>query len=140
MRAAVLAHGDETVRQAIMRMREQQLGCVFIVDQDGRPIGMFTESVLNRLLVTEPKAIDEPLRLHMSRDWCSVKLNDPIHCVLAAMQARDVRFVCVLDDAGRVKAISGQKGLMEYIADHFPGQVMVQRIGCPPFVHHREGA
>jgi hypothetical protein len=71
---------------------------------------------------------------------CCVKQSDPIVNVLLAMQAQNVRFVCVLDDEGRAVALTGQKGLMEYIADHFPGQIMVQRIGCAPYIQQREGA
>jgi hypothetical protein len=45
----------------------------------------------------------------------------------------------VVDEEGKVTALAGQKSLMEYVAEHFPGQVMVQRIGCPP-CSEREGA
>jgi hypothetical protein len=76
----------------------------------------------------------------MADYWCCVNTSDPIAKVVAAMQAQNVRFVCVLDDEGRVTALSGQKGVMEYVAEHFPGQVMVQRIGCAPYTQQREGA
>ena len=46
----------------------------------------------------------------------------------------------VLDNDGKVIALTGQKGLMEYIADHYPGQIMVQRVGVPPYSQSREGA
>ena len=54
---------------------------------------------------------------------------------------RQVRHVTVVvtDDDGRVDALTGQKGLMEYVAEHFPKQVMVQRIGSP-VIQDREGA
>jgi CBS domain-containing protein len=140
LRKPVLAGPDESVREAVQRMRERQLGCVYVVDDEEKPIGMFTESLLNRLLVTNPDALDDPLRRHMADYWCCVRDTDPIVNVVTAMQAQNIRFVCVLDEAGRVTALTGQKGIMEYVADHFPGQVMVQRIGCAPFTQHREGA
>jgi CBS domain-containing protein len=140
LREPILAKADETLRVAVQRMREKQFGCVFVVDEGDKPIGAFSESLLNRLLVTNPKALDDPLRRHMSDYWCCVKLTDPIIKVLTAMQSRNVRFVCVLDDQGRAVALTGQKGLMEYIADHYPAQVMAQRIGCSPFTQQREGA
>ena len=140
LREPVFAKPEETVREAVLRMRDRQLGCVYVVDDSGKAIGMFSESMLNRLLVTNPRALEDPLRRHMSEYWCCVKLTDPIVKILTAMQSRNVRFVCVQDSEGRVAGVSGQKGLMEYVADHFPGQVMVQRIGCAPYTQNREGA
>ena len=55
-------------------------------------------------------------------------------------EARGARFVCELDEQGKVKGLTGQKGLSEYIADHFPEQVMVQRVGGQPGMGTREGA
>ena len=140
LREPVLAGPDDRVRDAVRRMRERQMGCVYVVDERGKALGMFTESMLNRLLVTNSRALDDSLRRHMADYWCCVKMTDPIVKVLTAMQSRNVRFVCVLNDDGAVVALTGQKGLMEYVAEHFPGQVMVQRIGCAPYVQHREGA
>ena len=40
----------------------------------------------------------------------------------------------------RIAGLTGQKGLIEFVADHFPGQVMVQRIGGQPYPSDREGA
>jgi CBS domain-containing protein len=140
LREPVFATPDETVRDAVLRMRERQLGCVYVVDEQGRAIGMFAENMLNRLLVTNPSGLDDPLRRHMSDYWCCAQLTDPIVKIVTAMQSRNVRFVCVQNTEARVVGLAGQKGLMEYVADHFPGQVMVQRIGCAPYSVRREGA
>lgn len=140
LREPLLVGLDATVREAVEGMRKKQLGCVYVVDDDQRPVGTFNESLLTRLLVTNPQAIDDPIRRHMMDYWCCVKATDPIINVLTAMESQNVRFICVLDDQGRVVGLTGQKGLMEYVAEHFPGQVMVQRIGCPPYTKEREGA
>jgi CBS domain-containing protein len=140
LREALLVQPDDILRDVVLRMREKQLGCVYVVDQDRRPLGIFTEHLLNRVLLENPAALDCPVSQHMVCTQTTVTMSDPIVKVLRAMQADDKRFVCVLDDEGRVTALTGQKGLMEYIADHFPGQVMVQRVGCTPFIHQREGA
>lgn len=139
VREPVLCRPDESVRVAVWRMRERGLGCVIVVDNGRKPIGMLTESMITQLLVHEPAALDGPLRACMSETWPWVKQTDPIALVLEAMQAKNIRFICVVDDEGRVAGLTGQKGLMEYIAEHFPQQVMVQRVGSPPF-SDREGA
>ena len=56
------------------------------------------------------------------------------------MQLKNLRFLCVVDENGQVAGLTGQRGLMEYVAEHFPGEVMVQRIGQPPYLSDREGA
>ncbi len=56
------------------------------------------------------------------------------------MLLKNVRMLCVVDEQGRVVGLTGQRGLMEYVAEHFPGEVMVQRIGQPSYMSDREGA
>ncbi len=140
LREPILCGAQDTVRQAIEKMREGKLGCVIVADSDRKPIGMYTESMLVQLLANEPDRIDDPLEAHMAKQWPWVKLTDPVVDVLEAMQLKNVRFICVVDEDGRIAGLTGQKGLMEYVADHFPGQVMVQRIGCTPYTQQREGA
>jgi len=139
LREPVLCGPQDTLRQAIEKMRRQRLGCVIVIDDDRKPLGMFTESMLTQLLLNGPAALDDKVEQHMAEQWPWVRDSDPVVDVLEAMQAKNVRFICVVDAEGRVAGLTGQKGLMEYIADHFPEQVMVQRVGCAPYLD-REGA
>ena len=110
-----------------------------MVDDDQKPIGIFTESMLTQLMAHGAAPLDDPVRLQMADRLPWVKKSDPIVDVLEAMQAKNIRFICVVDEGGRVAGLTGQKGLMEYIAEHFPRQVMTQRVGSPP-PRNREGA
>ena len=140
LREPVVASAEATVREAILEMRKRQLGCVIIVDDDHRPLGIFTEGMLRQMIVGNPAAVEEPLRDHMTREVPWIRLTDPVIKVLQAMQIEKTRFVGVIDSEGRLVGLTGQKGLMEYVADHFPQQVMVQRIGVPSYSVEREGA
>ena len=84
--------------------------------------------------------MDQPIEQFMAPRCPWVQKGDPISDVLEAMQLKNIRFLCVVDDDGRVAGLTGQRGLMEYVAEHFPGQVMVQRVGQPPYLSDREGA
>lgn len=139
IRTPVLCGPNDSVRSAIHSMRERNLGCVIVVDKRQAPLGMFTESMLVQLLSRDRGQLDDPIRLHMAEQWPKVNLSDHIAFVLEAMQTKNVRFIGVLDDEGRVVGLTGQKGLMEFVSEHFPQQVMVQRVGSPP-PKHREGA
>lgn len=140
LRKPVVASAEATVREGILQMRERELGCVIIVDDGQRPLGIFTEGMLRQMIVGNPAAVEEPLRGHMNREVRWVRLTDPIAKVLQSMQAEKTRFVGVIDSEGRLAGLTGQKGLMEYVAEHFPQQVMVQHIGGPPHIAEREGA
>lgn len=139
IRQPVLCKADEGLRQVIERMRGRSLGCAIVVDGDNKPVGMLTESMLTQLVADDPTAVEAPIRDHMAETWPWVLLSDPAPTVMEAMLAKNTRFLCVLDDDGRIVGLTGQKGLMEYIADHFPKHVMVQRVGSRPPAH-REGA
>ncbi len=140
LRMPVVASAEATVRQSILQMRKRKLGCVIIVDDDDGPLGIFTEGMLRLMLVGNPSAIEEPLGDHMKQDVQWVRLTDPVSRVLQAMQNEKTRFIGVIDSEGRLVGLTGQKGLMEYVAEHFPQQVMVQRVGIPPYSVEREGA
>lgn len=139
LREAIRVDPEMRVREAVERMREASLGCAIIVDGQQHPLGTFTEEDLIGLLVEDPRDLDDPVDAHRSAKWASVRLSDPIAKVLLAMRLKNLRFVCVTDEESRVAALTGQKGLMEYIADHFPQHVMVQRVGMKPSTQQREG-
>jgi CBS domain-containing protein len=122
-------------------MRLKRLGCVMVVDNQGKPLGKFTEHRLLVLLAEDSQALIRPLKDVMITDWAEVKLTDPIAKVLDAMQHRGMRFVVVVDDKGKAIHLTGQRGMMEYIADHFPRQVKVHMIDdAKLYMDQREGA
>ena len=84
--------------------------------------------------------MNDPLEKHMSDRCPWVRTTDPITDVIEAMELKNTRLLCVVDEKGSVVGVTGQRGIMEYVAEHFPGQVMVQRIGQPPYLSDREGA
>ena len=141
LRRAVTVTPETTATEAIELMRESKLGCVFVVDEQGRPTGKFTErQVLKLICGCVP--LDEPVGKHaVTIPACGcVKLTDPVAKVLHGMQQTRLRFLCVVDDAGKVVGLTGQKGLMEYVAEHFPRQIKVQMMTSKMHMSKREGA
>ncbi len=139
LRDAITGPPELSIRDAVQRMRAGRLGCIFAVDAEQRPVGMFTEAILRNMLATAPAGIDDSLADHMTRQFPRAETGEPILTVMEGMQAENHRFVCVVDDDGRVAGLTGQKGLMEYIADHFPEAVLTQCPGATP-LPEREGA
>jgi CBS domain-containing protein len=122
-------------------MREKRLGCTIVVDESGKAVGAFTERNVIELLLQQPGDLSAmQVDHHLDDDWFVTKQGDPIHATMTTIAKRGARFICVVDDEGRPVALTGQKGLSEYVAEHFPQQVMVQRIGGKPGMETREGA
>lgn len=140
LREALLVSADESIRAAISTMKSKQLGCVIVVDGDQKPLGTFTERSVVDLLAEDPQALNTAtVGQHLDPKWTCVLEREPVFAVLKGMQVEDVRFVVVLNDSGETIALAGQRGLMEYVAEHYPQQVMVQRVGSKPPAD-REGA
>jgi CBS domain-containing protein len=129
-----------SVREVGRMMKQAQLGCVFVVDEEGRPIGKFREGLLVGILAKHPEKLDEPVENYMVEVGGCVKASDPIVRVMEHMLHTEVRFVCVVDEEGRVAGLTGQKGLMEYVAEHFPRQVQAQPMQTKLHMDEREGA
>lgn len=141
LREAITLPEDTPLAKAVQLMRSKKLGCVIIVDADNKPVGTFTERALVALLTSNPQNYGtDTVGQHKDANWACVKQTDPVLAVLDAMQIKNLRFVIVVDDAGKVVALTGQKGLMEFVAEHAPKVAMVQRVGGKPYTMQREGA
>ena len=140
IRDAPTASPIQSVRDCVEIMRDKNLGCVMVVGQQQKPIGMFTESMVIEILADDPSGMDDPVEKRMAKRYPWVRDTDPIADLVTAMENKNIRILCVLDKDDRVVGVTGQRGVMEYVADHFPGKVMVQRIGLPPYMSDREGA
>ncbi len=140
LREPVLVTAQQTIRDVTKALRNKGIGCAIVVNDDQRPTGMFTESMLSQLVVKNRAAIDEPVGGHAAKRWPQVCVTDNVASVLDALEVKNTRFLSVVDEDGKVVGLAGQKGLMEYIADHFPNQVMVQKVGQKSQTDQREGA
>jgi predicted transcriptional regulator len=129
-----------SVRQVVAKMKKKRLGCAILVDDTGRPVGKFTERRLTRLLLEDPRNLDEPVEKFSYSKVDTVGRKDPIARIVQVMQERKLRYLCVVDEQGKAVGLTGQKGLVEYIADHFPRQVKVQRLRPVLYMEEPEGA
>lgn len=140
LRKAITISPEQAVKDAVVAMRDGQLGCVVVVDDLGKPTGIFTEAMLRSALCRNPGCVNEPLAEHVATAFPWVATDDPVETVIEAMEAKNHRFVVVVDKSGKVVGLTGQKSVMEFVAEHFPGEVMVQRVGTEAYPAKREGA
>ncbi len=129
------------LREAIRIMRRDQLGAIIVVDEDGRPAGMFNENMLTRILDETPDVLDDPIADHMTTHVVCLTRDDPIAKLIATMFQRNLQWVCIVNREGRPVSFSGLRGVIEYVADYFPHQVMVQPTTSSKLaMDEREGA
>jgi CBS domain-containing protein len=128
IRTPVAVAPTTTVRKAILKMRDACLGCAVVVGRDRKPVGVFTEAMLRHLLLRSPQFADGAIGEYMATTFACVKETDPVGIVVDAMDAKNIRFVVVVDELGKLTGLTGQKGLMEYVAEQFHREVVAHRI------------
>ena len=129
IRDAIIVTADSPLREVIALMRAKQLGCALVVDPHDKPLGTFTErTMIDSLLRFPQEFMEHTVGEHVYSSAVFVNQSDPISQVWDAIQNLGRRFVGVVDDEGKPVGLTGQKGISEYIAEHCPQQVMVQRI------------
>ena len=140
LREAIIVRPTTPVRDAVALMQAKSLGCAVIVEYGGMPSGIFTEQSLVKVLMQGASLDDRPVGDFVDPGFLSLKASDPISRVWDAILEDGLRFICVTDDDGKLKGITGQRGIAEYVAEYFPQQIVVQRLGSTPWMQHREGA
>jgi len=122
---------DSTVRDAVLLMRDMNLGCVIIVNEQQQPVGIFNEAMLRSLLASNPSELDDPVATHMDKQVPYVFREDSVDFMLEALDNQNTRFLAVVDAEKKLQALAGQKGLMEFIASYYPYEVLVQTVNNP---------
>ncbi len=140
LRNAVCVRARTLLRNVVAQLRSQSLGCAIVVDFESRPLGMFSETSLIKLLADGVDLDTSAVGDYLDLDSTVLRTSDSIEKALTAIQTRGIRFLCVVDDAGHVVGLTGQRGVAEYISEHYPQQVMVQRLGGHTAFKFREGA
>ncbi len=140
IRDAVVIQPDATLREAVELMRAKSLGCAIVVDANGTPSGLFTEQCLLHALRRNASLDDRTVSDHLEPEFRVFKTREPVARVWDAIQRDGLRFICVTDDDGKLVGVTGQRGIAEYLAENFPQQVLVQRLGGTPWMQQREGA
>ncbi len=142
LRPAIVVSPQTTLAEVVDQMKQKDLGGVVVVDDSSNTLGVFTESVLVRLLAEHQGLPAGPVSQFMDTDYARTRTTDRIAHVIRAMREKDTRFVCVTDGFGKPVGLTGQRGIVEYVSEHFPRHVqkMISRVGEKSYPNAREGA
>jgi len=101
-----------SVRDVVRVMYENSIGSIVIVDDVGRPIGIFTERDLLRL-VAQGASLDSPVDSVMSRDLVVVKGVEGVVKAAMLMSEHRIRHLPVVDDEGKLVGVISVRDVVD---------------------------
>jgi CBS domain-containing protein len=130
--AAVALGQRATVREALERMREQQLSCVLVVEQ-GRLVGVFTEQDVVAHVAGTALDVDHVLLREVMRpDPDCLELDDTLVDAMHQMHLGNYRHVPVVDEHGRPTALVSMRVIIDALMASFPQEFL----NLPPTPAH----
>jgi len=121
---------EATLAETLKAMKTSGTGCA-IVSREERVVGILTErDVLNKIAGS---AVDpgEPVSRFMTPNPRTLRPEDPLGEAIRLMTEKGYRHVPLVDEKGREAGVVCAKDLVEYIAEHFPAEV----VNLPPRLH-----
>jgi CBS domain-containing protein len=103
-RRPIVCDERDTVRAALARMRQEEIGSIVVVDAAGRPAGIFTERDLAGVALDA--GLDAAIGTVMTRDPLTLPSHTPAYEAALAMMERRIRHVLVTDGAELTGVVS----------------------------------
>jgi arabinose-5-phosphate isomerase len=108
-----LCSPEASIRDALFTITRAQSGCVFVVDGDGRFLGLLTDGDIRRLLLKDPDALRLPVSESLNRHPRTIQ---PERLVTEALQVMEQHPPCgelpVLAEDGRPVGVLNLKDVM----------------------------
>ncbi|MFQ5877973.1 MAG: cyclic nucleotide-binding/CBS domain-containing protein [Acidobacteriota bacterium] len=113
-------------------MRQDGVGCVLVCDGE-RLVGIFTErDVLDKLF--RPGADERaPVERFMTPNPEVLRQDDTLGDAVRLMTERGYRHIPLLDRAGLRAGMIAARDIVNYVAEHFPEEV----VNLPPRLHQK---
>lgn len=116
-----------SLRETLRLMREEEVGCVLVCDGEGL-VGIFTErDVLNKLICSGVSE-SEPVDRFMTPSPAFLTPSDRLGDAVKMMTERGYRHIPLLDERGRRAGLIAARDIVNYVAEHFPAEV----VNLPP--------
>ena len=119
----VVVDAETRLREVLQRMRNESSGCA-LVTREGRLAGIFTERDLVARVLGNENALEQPVADWMTQDPDRVTRSDPIRKAIRVMRRGGFRNVPIVDEEGGVVGCVRHKDIINYLAEHFPAQVL----------------
>ena len=113
-----------TIGQAARIMKEHRVGCV-LVEESGKLVGIFTErDILTKLVGTGYDPATVAVDGVMTPDPETLTPDDPIAFALQRMSVGGFRHLPLVDVHKHPVGILSVKDIVDYLAEHFPQEIL----------------
>ncbi len=133
-----LSPSDE-VTKAASEMRKVVHGCVVIVDDNEKLVGIFTERDLLKV-IAEKGSLNVPLSETMTQNPQTVSVDESLFDATRLMDEGGYRRVPVVDVDGIPVGIVDVKTVTHFLVEHFPNTIYNQVSQSKLNLSNREGA
>jgi CBS domain-containing protein len=133
--APVTVPSGTSLRECLAAIRRTGTGdSVFVIDSDGRLLGVLTErDIFGRLVGGDVPPIDleQPVETLMTTQPHHVHLEDTVRGAIELMQTGRYRNIPLLDDSSQLQGVVRPLDVLKYIAEAFPEELL----NLPPRPH-----
>jgi len=119
----------------IQVMKRERAACVVVCKND-RVAGIFTERDLLTKAIGASVDYDSPIDGLMTPEPKTLSLDDSVADAIILMHEGGYRHIPLVDEQGRVTGLLAVRNIIEFLAEHFPDEVL----NLPPRIHQRMGA
>lgn len=113
---------ETPLKKVLELMREKKTGCAILVNEK-KIVGIFTErDALTRVIEqkVDPKT---PIEKLMTANPKVLKRGDSVADAIRLMNQGTYRHIPILDGEGEVQGVVSVRGILQYLAEHFPYEV-----------------
>jgi diguanylate cyclase (GGDEF)-like protein/PAS domain S-box-containing protein len=128
---AVMTHSvvtlspDATLADAVSNMTRERISCV-VIEQAGKPLGIFTERDLIRLEIPPDETDAVPLARVMTQPVRSVAAEDSLPAAIADMDAAGTRRLVVVDADGFIIGLITRSDIVKQLYSRHLGHLLEQ--------------
>ena len=99
------------IRQVVEIMAEGNIGSMIIVDEDNKPIGIFTQSDVIKRIVLPGVSLEDAISTVMSAAPHALSISANAYDAALAMATHGIRHVMVVDEGGKLKGVISERDL-----------------------------
>ena len=102
----VTIHPEASIREALARLAEHNIGALVVTDEQNRPVGILSERDIVRGLAREEQVLGRSVSAIMTREVISGSPQDDLRTVGHTMTERRIRHLPVVDGGQLVGIVS----------------------------------
>ena len=113
---------DQSVREAVAKLVEFNIGALVVIDESGAPVGILSERDIIRRSANNERLFDEEVRRLMTEQLITGVPQDDLYSVMHTMTEKRFRHLPILDE-GQLIGIISIGDVLKAQRDAFQGEI-----------------